>query len=701
MLFRKRLAMLVAISFLGLTAFSVSQTNSQQPSANLDSTVFSQPRIQQAIFLLRQQTTAAFANDNYTLAESLTQQCLELLPNDSASHYNLACAEARLGKNEAAVESLRRSIANGFRDPTHIANDDDLSSLKTGDNWQQLLELAAVPFARPQPETVTTAAIIDGVALVATTNTVWNPAVNRFQVVVEKPSDAALKLSIAVGEDPIALLLNKWQAAGTAGGLANVLYDNHDRDHSNMNWKRFPQLSRIEYSEEARRENLDNGLQYQFQFSRTTFGNSSTAMVGNPFWRSQPRLAYANGAATAQLAFQYFRNHLYVYPEHKDYDPGHNGNGGFGDVFPVNTPFVLISQGSSYSDAPFLEAIAATLAAFHPNVMSKLESNGMVSPCLQMILRRCLKHVKTDSDYLAGMAHPVVFDGQSLDVLRMIKMAHKITPSDIPPIAIMEVVEESESIVGKDYFEFVARENLFTSAVAIARAFRTTAQTSTMTVSAIKSVDLNRRKLTWNWVVLQGDPEKIEIQPLNTQGSAATITIKHHQRRPIQPGSKIQSSRVDIGVFANNGTYYSPPAIISFYCPENERRDYDDRGRIRSIQYTDFAHGGDYADPMIATAKDWRDEYLNTETGTPNGWVRHRGDQQQTFTADGTVVTASDELGRPTATKTVRYVALPRPGKTPILQQLPGIETIEHAYDSPSDMVGTMQKRLTEQVPAQ
>ena len=202
----------------------------------------------------------------------------------------------------------------------------------------------------------------------------------------------------------------------------------------------------------------------------------------------------------------------------------------------------------------------------------------------------------------------------------------------------MEVVEESESIVGKDYFEFVARENLFTSAVAIARAFRTTAQTSTMTVSAIKSVDLNRRKLTWNWVVLQGDPEKIEIQPLNTQGSAATITIKHHQRRPIQPGSKIQSSRVDIGVFANNGTYYSPPAIISFYCPENERRDYDDRGRIRSIQYTDFAHGGDYADPMIATAKDWRDEYLNTETGTPNGWVRHRGDQQQTFTADGTVV---------------------------------------------------------------
>ena len=53
---------------------------------------------------------------------------------------------------------------------------------------------------------------------------------------------------------------------------------------------------------------------------------------------------------------QYRGGQLYVYPEHRDHDPGHNGQGGYGDLFPTNSPCVVISQGSSGSDRAFVRA---------------------------------------------------------------------------------------------------------------------------------------------------------------------------------------------------------------------------------------------------------------------------------------------------------------------------------------------------------
>lgn len=50
---------------------------------------------------------------------------------------------------------------------------------------------------------------------------------------------------------------------------------------------------------------------------------------------------------------EFLNNQMYCYPEHNDFDPEH------GDVYPANAPFWVISQGSSGSDQPFMEAIAA------------------------------------------------------------------------------------------------------------------------------------------------------------------------------------------------------------------------------------------------------------------------------------------------------------------------------------------------------
>jgi len=79
------------------------------------------------------------------------------------------------------------------------------------------------------------------------------------------------------------------------------------------------------------------------------------------------------------------------YPEHRDHDVGLNGDGGgYGDVYPTNTPYLIASQGSSGSDQPFMRAIPFTLAAFRPEVKKKLVETGLLMPTIQMILEfRC------------------------------------------------------------------------------------------------------------------------------------------------------------------------------------------------------------------------------------------------------------------------------------------------------------------------
>ena len=81
---------------------------------------------------------------------------------------------------------------------------------------------------------------------------------------------------------------------------------------------------------------------------------------------SNPRAYYVSFYGTLFLYNQYTRNNLYIYPEHHDHDPGHSGvffpnplnhairDEGYGDLYPTNTPYLIISQGSSGSDQPFM-----------------------------------------------------------------------------------------------------------------------------------------------------------------------------------------------------------------------------------------------------------------------------------------------------------------------------------------------------------
>ena len=398
-----------------------------------------------------------------------------------------------------------------------------------------------------------------------------------------KPAAKPDEKPITTASGPVGNLLRKWYAEGTAAGHKGDLYDNRDRGHSELDRGPYPQLQKFQYSEREKQLRLDWALQGRV-VPGIIFGNSSTS-AGVMQGGSNPRMCYTIPLGLFLLCAQYARNNLYMYPEHVDYKPGHNGSPGYGDIYPTNTPYLIISQGSSGTDQPFMQAVAATLAAFRPDVKALLARRGVLMPTVQMIFRASNKQVKEPREYLTGKAHPTVFQGGDVDALKMVQMAHAITIDHTPPMVEIEVVEEDHPVAGRDFFEPSARERLANTPCVVARIARSRAYRHRMVLSAANSFDLNHRPLRYHWVVLRGDASRIRITPLEKDGSRAEVIVPWHDRRPIAEGSALESNRVDIGVFVHNGEYYSPPAFLTYLFLDHEARTYDPDGRLLEIGY--------------------------------------------------------------------------------------------------------------------
>src|SRR5690606_6503021 len=223
-------------------------------------------------------------------------------------------------------------------------------------------------------------------------------------------------------------LLARLYARGLAAGNWGDLYENRDRGHSRLRLERHPQLTEVVYAGAVRRAGLDQGPAGRLLFTAPLIGNSSTALTGGPFWRPLPRLMLTAGEeASARLFQDYLAGQIHVYPEHRDHDPER------GDLLPANTPYYIVSQGSSGSDRPHLEALAMILAAFRPDTKRRLVETGLLAPTVQMVYRRSQVPVRTRADYLSGIAHPSAFARERIDLARAVALANAITPGDIPP----------------------------------------------------------------------------------------------------------------------------------------------------------------------------------------------------------------------------------------------------------------------------
>ncbi|HMO70068.1 MAG TPA: hypothetical protein PKC84_00205 [Paracoccaceae bacterium] len=187
--------------------------------------------------------------------------------------------------------------------------------------------------------------------------------------------------------DAAAVLLRRLAAAGRAAGAAGLVYDNRDRGHSDLPAATLPGLARLRYDAALRAAGLDYGLAGAILLPRAiTFGNSSTAVTGGDAPRSLGRLAMTTASGPARAFAAHAGNRIDVYPAHLDHDAA--------DLFPANWPYMVLSQGSSGSDQPFLRAIALTLAAFPPETRARLAREGLVAPAVQMTRRRRLVTVR-------------------------------------------------------------------------------------------------------------------------------------------------------------------------------------------------------------------------------------------------------------------------------------------------------------------
>ncbi len=569
----------------------------------------------------QEQIAELFKRGAYAEAEALLAGAVRQKPDSATHYYNLGCAQARQNKLEAALDSLEAAVARGWLSAKAFDSDPDLSSLR---GQQRLLALqttirrqVTAAAARAAAAVVPAPIATNGTVVVGVSNTVWDASLGVFRSFFAEHTNAA---PASVGPPPQRDAAQEWFEAGTAAGLNGIFYDNRDGAHSPLAKGVFPQITYIVYGDEARKRGLGYAKQTAFIFNRPVLGNASVAVMG-PFWRSVPREAMVDPHSMAVQYAQYVSNHMYFYVEHNDYDPER------GDLYPAHSPYVVVSQGSSGSDMPFLHNWARALACFPPATRAHLERHGLLMPTLQMIFRLSNKRVETPEDYLTGKAHPPVFQAGEMNPARMQELAHTLRSNEVPALIQLRVLEEEMGKPGVDFFTG-ATEKLFDTPAAIARVFRGVAFERRLVVSAANSRDINGRPLTFRWVVLRGDADAIRIRPRNAAGTSAELVVPYHARRPIEPGSTMTSSRVDIGVFAHNGVHYSAPGFITFYFPANETRVYDDQKRIVSIDY----RGGDYTDPLIVARPDWRDEYRYDAKGRLEGWTRTRGETREEFT---------------------------------------------------------------------
>ena len=578
-------------------------------------------------------------------------------PTLGALEASRAVVAALAGDAETALGALEAAVGLGFP---------DLDALLAGPAFAPL---AADPAAAPRlaalagraaalspPPPAAPAVLAGSTAPVEAANTAWNPAVGRLEarfdagalpagreVLGDQQGDAAY--------DHLRELFRRGRAAGNLGDL----YDNRDRGHSRLPAENHPQLAATRYGAAARAADIDYGLADRIRFDRPTLGNSSTAFTAGPLWRSLVREALTGGDGWGPLRLfeGYAANQVHVYPAHKDYGAAH------GDLFPANTPYAVVSQGSSRSDQPFLEAVAMTLAAFRPDTKARLVEEGLLAPTVQFVLRRSQRHVLSREDYFSGAAHPAAFPAHAIGLARMVSLANAIAPDAIPPMARIRMLEEPAPAQGVDFFGEGLSEAFFDTPSAIGRIARGKAWTRSYLVSAEATADPNGRPLEFHWRLLQGDPARVRITPVDG-GARARIEVDWHEPRPISDENPVVSSRVDIGVFAWNGAHDSAPAILSVLFPAHETRRYetgpDGAVRIALIDHADAAKAGAYADPMLFARADWRDAFRYAADGSPLGWIRTRpGREPESFAPDGARVLDAGPGGRPRTAEAVAY----------------------------------------------
>ena len=593
------------------------------------SELFDRPIQRERFLQLRQILQEARRLGDSLLATQVSERLTTEFPSEPEAFFESACTAAAAGNTERALDLLHQAANLGFNKLEQLQSAREFQLLIDQPVYKQA-ELIVRESAAAAPVTkIAPAVIVEHKALITERNTHWDPdrllLISHFQppAAPETPADCNL-LNTAAGK-----LVNTWVRDGSAAGLSGILYDNRDRGHSTMDPAAWPGLDFVRYSPEVRAAEADFGFRPWQRFNLPAFGNASTALVHPVFWRSNPRSMLTQPHHALLFLDHYAHNHLYFAPEHNDFDPEH------GDVYPANAPCWVISQGSSGSDQPFLQAAALTLAAFPPDTRRKLESAGQLMHAVQWVLRQSQRCVKSPEDYFTGLAHPAVFRESQLDPERMVQLAHSMTIDRIPAQVQIRLVSEQSAQHGVDYFSGGPSEVLLDHPLLMARIHRTLQRKRKIVLAAASNLPPQATPVRFRWEVLQGDAALVEIRPLDEQASVVEITTAWNAPHPVRSAPEIVSSRIDIGVFTEHDGIPSMPAIYCSSTIASELRIYEG-DRLVSVDYAASDKVGTYADPLLTPIRGWKDTYQYKTSGERIGWNRTQpGKASVQFNADG------------------------------------------------------------------
>lgn len=72
-------------------------------------------------------------------AKAFQDSIIAHFPDSKDSYYDAACLYCRMGEYDKSMSFLKESLEKGYRDFTHIKNDDDLDALKNRDDFKALI----------------------------------------------------------------------------------------------------------------------------------------------------------------------------------------------------------------------------------------------------------------------------------------------------------------------------------------------------------------------------------------------------------------------------------------------------------------------------------------------------------------------------------------------------------------------------------
>lgn len=587
---------------------------------------------------LEARTESLLGEGRLEAAEALVNEALGQTPD--LAGLQILRARLRMARNdpEGALAALEDAVARGYGDLDRALETPALAPLRAAAEARGLPARSAALPPRPTP------ARPEGAVLpVGPENLDWNSEIGRFAVLMDPlpaaaavipPEPARPRPDRQAAHANLSRLINAGQAAGFSG----ILYDNRDAGHSDLDIGQYPGLTAIRYHRGQLRPDLIRGLAEDLMFGAPVIGNSSTAFKRGAAPRSLPRAAMTDGYGPVFAYQNYLLNQFYVYPEHRDHDAV--------DLYPANWPYMIISQGSSYQDRPFVAAAAWALAAMRPETRALVEREKLVVPTLQMILRRSQAHVRNRATYLSGAAHPTVFQQDALRYDRIVALAQSLTPETIPPVPVLKVLSENfaprAGLLGRS-------ERLFETPAAVARVWRGPEWEKEMIVAAAALGPPLAPDARFEWVLLRGDPARVRIEPLDAQGNRARLVVNWHDRRPTAPRETRLTDRVDIAVIITQGAVESAPAFVSVSFPTHQDRRYTPTEaaaagprRLASVDYDALAAGRGY-DPLLHWSAPWQDVYAYDDSRM-TGWTRifHDGRPDRRFLADGRFETGQE-----------------------------------------------------------